>query len=139
MIPYKSINISQLNEFGKNTLAEHLNMEVTEIAENYLTMRMPVNSNVHQPLGLLHGGAVAALAENIASLAANIVAGKDKACLGLSLTTNHLKSSKTGFVFATASPIHLGISTQVWRVETKNEEGQLINTSTMTLAVVNRK
>lgn len=138
MIPYKSINISQLNEFGKNTLAEHLEMQVTEIGENYLTMSMPVNSKVHQPLGMLHGGAVAALAENVASLAANIVAGKDKACYGLSLNTNHIKSVKSGVVYATATPIHIGRSTHVWKVETRNEGNELINTTTMTLAVINK-
>jgi len=101
-------------------------------------MSMPVNSKVHQPLGMLHGGAVAALAENVASLAANIVAGKDKACYGLSLNTNHIKSVKSGVVYATATPIHIGRSTHVWKVETRNEGNELINTTTMTLAVINK-
>lgn len=140
MIPYKSINISQLNELGKNTLAEHLQMEVTQVGEDFVTMQMPVNSNVHQPLGMLHGGAVAALAENVASLAGNLVVNADgKACLGLSLNTNHLKSARDGYVHATARPIHLGRSTQVWEVETRNDEQALINVCRMTLAVVERK
>ncbi|HAY89724.1 MAG TPA: esterase, partial [Bacteroidetes bacterium] len=89
MIPHKFINISDLNELGKDTLAEHLQMEVTEVTANSLTMRMLVNSKVHQPLGMLHGGAVAALAENVASLAGNMVVNAaDKSCLGLSLNTN---------------------------------------------------
>jgi len=140
LIPYKSINISQLNELGKNTLAEHLQMEVTQVGEDFVTMQMPVNSNVHQPLGMLHGGAVAALAENVASLAGNLVVNADgKACLGLSLNTNHLKSARDGYVHATARPIHLGRSTQVWEVETRNDEQALINVCRMTLAVVERK
>jgi len=138
LIPYKSINISQLNEFGRNTLAEHLEMKVTEIGENFLTMSMPVSSKVHQPLGMLHGGAVAALAENVASLAANLVAGRDKACYGLSLNTNHIKSVKSGVVYATATPVHVGRSTHVWKVETRNEADELINTTTMTMAVINK-
>ncbi len=140
MIPYKNINISDLNELGKDTLAEHLQMEVTEVTESTVTMRMPVNSKVHQPLGMLHGGAVAALAENVASLAGNIVVNAaGKACLGLSLNTNHLKSVRDGYVYATARYIHLGRSTQVWEVETKDEEGVLINVCRMTLTVVDRK
>jgi 1,4-dihydroxy-2-naphthoyl-CoA hydrolase len=140
LIPYKAINISQLNEFGKNTLAEHLQMEVTEVGEDFVIMKMPVNSTVHQPMGMLHGGAVAALAENVASLAGNLVANADgKVCLGLSLNTNHLKSVKKGFVFAMAKPIHLGRSTQVWEVETRTEDETLINVCRMTLAVVDRK
>jgi len=140
LIPYKAINISQLNEFGKNTLAEHLQMEVTEVAQNHVTMRMPVTTQVQQPLGMLHGGAVAALAENVASLAGNLVANEQgKVCLGLSLNTNHLKSVRDGMVYATARPIHLGRSTQVWEIETKTEEGVLINVCRMTLAVVDKK
>lgn len=140
MIPYKSINISDLNAFGKDTLAEHLKMEVTEVKEDSLTMRMPVTSQVHQPLGMLHGGAVAALAENVASLAGNMVVNAaGKACLGLSLNTNHLKSVRDGYVYATAMPVHLGRSTHVWEVKTKNEEGVLINVCRMTLAVVDKK
>ncbi len=140
MIPYKAINLSQLNKLGRNTLAEHLKMEVTAFGEDFLTMRMPVNSKVHQPLGMLHGGAVAALAENVASLAGNlVVSSQNKACLGLSLNTNHLKSAKDGYVHATAKPVHLGRSTQVWEVETRNDEQVLINVCRMTLAVVDKK
>ena len=139
MIPYKSINISQLNDFGKGTLSELLGMEVTDFGEDFLTMSMPVTSRVHQPLGLLHGGAVAALAENVASLAGNLVVGqKGKACVGLTLNTNHLKSVKEGLVYATAKPIHLGRSTQVWEVETKTQDGVLINVTRMTLAVIDK-
>jgi len=140
LIPYKALSISQLNEFGKNTLAEHLQMEVTAIGEDFITMRMPVNSKVHQPLGMLHGGAVAALAENVGSLAGNLVANaNDKVCLGLALNTNHLKSVKDGYVYATAKPIHIGRSTQVWEVETKSDKDVLINVCRMTLAVVDKK
>jgi 1,4-dihydroxy-2-naphthoyl-CoA hydrolase len=140
LIPYKAINISQLNELGKNTMSEHLDMVVTAFGEDFVTMRMPVNSKVHQPLGMLHGGAIAALAENVASLAGNLVVnGEGKACLGLSLNTNHLKSARDGFVYATARPIHLGRSTQVWEVETRNDDEILINVCRMTLAVVDRK
>ena len=135
MIDHKAIN-----EFGKNTLAEHLHMEVTEVTENSVTMRMPVTSIVHQPMGLLHGGAVAALAENVASLAGNLVAhASGKVCVGLSLNTNHLKGVRDGYVFAKAVAVHLGRSTQVWEVETKDNEGVLINVSRMTLAVIDKK
>ena len=140
LIDHKAINISQLNEFGKNTLAEHLHMEVTEVTENSVTMRMPVTLIVHQPMGLLHGGAVAALAENVASLAGNLVAhASGKVCVGLSLNTNHLKGVRDGYVVSTAVAVHLGRSTQVWEVQTKDNEGVLINVSRMTLAVIDKK
>ena len=120
-------------------MSDLLEMKVTDIGEDFLTMSMPVTSRVHQPLGLLHGGAVAALAENVASLAGNLIVGKDgKACVGLSLNSNHLKSVKDGLVFSTAKAIHVGRTTQVWEVETRTEEGVLINVTRMTLAVIKK-
>ena len=139
MIPYKSIKISKLNDFGKNTLADHLQMKVTDLGEDFVTMSMPVSSKVHQPLGLLHGGAVAALAENVASLACNlVVAHQNKSCLGLTLNTSHIKSVREGMVFATAKALHLGRTTQVWEIKTTSKEDILINVSRMTLAVVDK-
>ena len=139
MIPYKSIKISKLNDFGKNTLADHLQMKVTDLGEDFVTMSMPVSSKVHQPLGLLHGGAVAALAENVASLAGNlVVAHQNKSCLGLTLNTSHIKSVREGMVFATAKALHLGRTTQVWEIKTTSKEDILINVSRMTLAVVEK-
>lgn len=139
MIPYKSIKISKLNDFGKNTLADHLQMKVTDLGEDFVTMSMPVSSKVHQPLGLLHGGAVAALAENVASLAGNlVVAHQNKSCLGLTLNTSHIKSVREGMVFATAKALHLGRTTQVWEIKTTSKEDILINVSRMTLAVVDK-
>ena len=139
MIPYKSIKISKLNDFGKNTLADHLQMKVTDLGEDFVTMSMPVSSKVHQPLGLLHGGAVAALAENVASLAGNlVVAHQNKSCLWLTLNTSHIKSVREGMVFATAKALHLGRTTQVWEIKTTSKEDILINVSRMTLAVVDK-
>jgi 1,4-dihydroxy-2-naphthoyl-CoA hydrolase len=115
-------------------------MKVTDLGEDYVTMSMPVSSQVHQPMGLLHGGAVAALAENVASLAGNlVVTHQNKSCLGLTLNTSHLKSVREGMVYATAKAIHLGRSTQVWEIKTTSEENVLINVSRMTLAVVDKK
>lgn len=125
---------------GRNTLAEHLSMEVVELTEEHVRMRMPVTSHVHQPMGLLHGGAVAALAENVSSLAGYIVAqSMGKICVGLSLNTNHIKSVRDGMVYATATPVHLGKSTQVWEVRTKTEDGTLVNVCTATLKLLDQK
>lgn len=115
-------------------------MEVVELTEEHVRMRMPVTSHVHQPMGLLHGGAVAALAENVSSLAGYIVAqSMGKICVGLSLNTNHIKSVRDGMVYATATPVHLGKSTQVWEVRTKTEDGTLVNVCTATLKLLDQK
>jgi uncharacterized protein (TIGR00369 family) len=114
-------------------------MKVTDIGEDFLTMSMPVNSKVQQPFGVVHGGAVAALAENVASMAGNLLVEKGKVCVGLVLSSNHLKSVSNGTIYATAKPIHVGRSTQVWEVRTVSDQGVFINLSKLTLAVIDKK
>lgn len=137
-IPYKSINIDALNELGKGTLAEHLDMTVVDIGPEHLSMQMTVTPNKHQPIGLLHGGATAALAENVGSLAGNLVLEEGKACVGLSLNCNHIRSVKEGYVEATARPVHLGRSTQIWEIKTIDQNNKLINVCRLTLAVIDK-
>ncbi len=138
MIPYKSINIDELNELGRGTLSELLGMEVSSIGHDHLSMSMEVKPEHHQPHGQLHGGVTAALAENVASLAANLVVGPEKACVGLSLNTNHLKAVKSGLITATAKAVHLGRSTHVWEIQTNDEQDRLINVSRLTVAVIDK-
>ena len=139
MIPYKTINKSDLNEFAKNSMSDYPDMEVIEIRESYVIMRMPVVPKVKQPIGLLHGGAAAALAENVASLAGSLVVRpENKVAVGLSLNINHLKSVHEGYIYAKAEPVHLGKKTQVWEVKTSTDNGTLINVARMTLAVIKK-
>lgn len=139
MIPYKSINKSDLNEFAKDSMSSYLEMEVVDISDDSITMKMPVVSKVKQPIGLLHGGASAALAENVASLAGSLVVRSEgKVCVGLSLNINHLKSVKSGFVYAKAEPIHLGKKTHVWEVKMTDDNDRLVSVTRMTLAVIDK-
>jgi len=89
---------------------------------------MPVNEKTRQPLGLLHGGASCVIAESTASCAAYLtVDPSKKTVVGLSLTANHIKSITEGFVYATASPNHLGKTTSIWDVKIEDEMGNLIS------------
>ena len=86
-----------------------LGIEYLELGVNFLTAKMPVNEHTKQPLGLLHGGASCVLAESVASFAAFLCINPEKKnVVGLNLNANHLKSVKDGFVFAKATPIHIG-------------------------------
>ena len=105
-----------------------LGIEYLELGVNFLTAKMPVNDHTKQPLGLLHGGASCVLAESVASFAAFLCINPEKKnVVGLNLNANHLKSVKDGFVFAKATPIHIGKSTSVWNVEITNENEDLIS------------
>lgn len=130
-------SLEQLNSIGKNTLGDTLGMRFVEIGNDYIQMSMPVNTKTHQPFGLLHGGASAALAETIGSMAGWLTIDKEKFyCVGLEINCNHVRTKKEGMVIATAAPLHLGRSTQVWDIRIKDEEDKLVCISRLTLAVV---
>lgn len=130
-------SIEELNRMAKNTLSEVLDIKITGIGEDYLEATMPVDHRTHQPYGILHGGASAALAETLGSMAAMLVV--DPAhfyCVGIEINANHIKAVKSGIVKGTARPIHTGRSTQVWEIEITTETGELVCISRLTLAVV---
>ena len=107
---------------------KHLEIEFVELGDNYLKAKMPVNEKTRQPLGLLHGGASCVIAESTASCAAYLtVDPSKKTVVGLSLTANHIKSITEGFVYAIASPNHIGKSTSVWNVKIEDEKENLIS------------
>lgn len=121
------------NGICKNTLMETLEIEYTDVGEDFLQARMPVTPKVHQPDGVLHGGATAALAESVGS-AAVFVLNKDPNAQvrGIEITANHLKSIAAGFVYATARPQHQGKSIQLWEIRVEDEAGNLISLCKLT-------
>jgi len=130
----------QLRERSRNTLAEWLDIRVTEIGPDYLRATMPVNSHTHQPQGILHGGASVALAETIGSLAANLCVDVTKyVCVGQEINANHLRPASSGLVTGTARPYHVGGRSQVWGIEIRDENDKLVCVSRLTMAVVERK
>ncbi|MGL4613065.1 MAG: PaaI family thioesterase [Shewanella sp.] len=124
---------------GKGTLMQTLGIQITEIGEDYLKATMPANPEVHNPLGIVHGGANVALAETVASYAANFAVDFEQYyCVGQEINANHLKASRNGLLTATAKPIHLGKRTSVWEIHIHNSGGELACISRMTAAVIQR-
>ncbi len=137
---YRDVTADQLNNRGKETMADYLGIQFTEVGHDYLIATMPVNERTKQPIGILHGGANVVLAETMASTAANIVIDIEKQyCVGLEINANHIRSTTQGVVTGKTFPIHIGRTTQVWQVEIKNEEGKLTCISRMTASVLTRK
>ena len=134
----KNTDLVALNALSADTLIAHLGIEYTHIGDDSLTGTMPVDSRTHQPYGLLHGGASAVLAETLGSVAANLAVSEDKVCVGLEVNANHVRSIKKGIVTGTASALHIGYSTQVWQINICNEREQLICTSRLTVAVIDK-
>ena len=120
--------LAYCNAASANTLMETLGIEYIDLGEDWLTARMPVTPKVHQPDGVLHGGATAALAESVGSVAV-FVFNKERDVLvrGIEITANHLRSVSEGYVYATTRPIHLGKSIQLWEIRVTDEKNQLVS------------
>ena len=134
----KSTEISRLNTISENTIIELLGIEYTKVGDNFIQGTMPVDNRTHQPHGLLHGGASVVLAETLGRVAANLAVPDDKVCVGLEVNANHIRSIKKGTVTGTATAVHIGYSTQIWQIEICNERQQLICTSRLTVAVIDK-
>ena len=132
--------LEKLNSISKNTLMETLGIHYTEIGSDYVVATMPVNSRVHQPMGLLHGGATVALAESVGSAASLYITSDDNTEVrGIEINANHLRSVKAGIVQATARIIHKGKSTHLWEIKIEDEKGRLISICKLTCIVLTKK
>ena len=133
-------SVETLNSHMPGTLGEALGIEVTDIGDDYLSARMPVDQRTHQPYGILHGGASVALAETLGSIGSGLCINIDKnICVGMEINANHVRPVKSGYVTATARPLHLGASTHIWDIRIVDEKNKLVCVSRLTVAVLEKK
>lgn len=124
----------------KNTLMETLEIEFTDAGEDYLVAKMPVTPKVHQPDGVLHGGASVALAESVGSMASYVFLDTDEFFVrGIEISANHVRSIREGYVFAKATYIHKGRTTQLWNIRITDEDDNLISIVKLTTIALPKK
>jgi uncharacterized protein (TIGR00369 family) len=132
-----SIPLEKLNFASKNNLCEHLDIVFTEMNSAYLIARMPVDHRTHQQIGMLNGGASAALAETVGSMACYLSLNREEdICLGLEMKINHIKPVLSGFVYGIATAIHEGIQTHVWQIRIQDDAKELVAIATLTMAIL---
>jgi len=130
------MDLKQVNDFNKDTLMAHLGIEITEVTDNTVSAKMPVDKRTHQPMGLLHGGASAALIESLGSIGSALSVDLTKQFIvGVEINTNHVRGVKSGFVFGKATCIHKGRTTHIWSADILNKEGKLVATGRLTVLV----
>jgi uncharacterized protein (TIGR00369 family) len=128
------------NKVSKNTLMQTLNIEYIDAGPDYLVATMPVNSSVHQPMGLLHGGATVALAESVGSAASMLFVNSDVSEVrGIEIAANHLKAKRDGIVTATARIVHKGRSIHLWEIRVVDENDHLISLCKLTNMVLPKR
>ncbi len=127
-------------DFSKNTLMQTLEIEYIDAGSDFLKASMPVNPNVHQPMGLLHGGATVALAESVGSAASMIFINPEKQEVrGIEISANHLKSKRNGIVYGTAKIIHQGRSIHLWEIRITDENDNLISLCKLTNMILPKR
>ncbi len=132
--------LKKLNSINPNTLMETLDIEFVDVGADFLTAKMPVTSKVHQPYGIMHGGATAAIAETVGSCAsAYFLNDTSKLINGIALSINHIKSIREGTVFATAKAIHKGRTTHLWEIRVTDENENLISICKLTNIILDKK
>lgn len=137
----KQTVLNHLNNLvTQGTLMKTLSIVYTDLGEDFLEAKMPVTPTVHQPAGLLHGGASVALAESVGSAASHLFIDNEKFEIrGIEIAANHLKSVREGMVTATAKPIHKGRTTHLWEIKIRDEKGNLISICKLTNIILPKK
>jgi 1,4-dihydroxy-2-naphthoyl-CoA hydrolase len=135
---FQDFTLAQLNG-GSNTMPDFLGIEFTEIGEDFLCGKMPVNNHTVQPMRILHGGASVVFAETLGSVVGfmSLPNTKTHAVVGLEINANHIRSVKEGnWVYGKCTPIHVGRSTMICEIKITNEENKLVCSSRITLSVI---
>jgi 1,4-dihydroxy-2-naphthoyl-CoA hydrolase len=137
---FKKIPLAEINGYNKNTLMETLGIECVEIGDDYIISTMPVDQRNHQPMGLLHGGASAALIESIGSMGSSLLLDLEKEYpVGLEVNANHVGGIKSGMVKAVGKIVHAGKKTHVWQVDIFDQEtNKMVATGRLTVLIIQK-
>lgn len=129
--------LKKANAYNKNTLMEALGIEYTDIGDDFIEATMPVDHRTHQPMGLLHGGASAALAESMGSLGSYLLIDQEKhAVVGIEVNANHLRSVRSGMVHAKGELVHRGKTLHVWDIRVFDERDRPISICRLTNMII---
>jgi 1,4-dihydroxy-2-naphthoyl-CoA hydrolase len=130
----------QANALSPDTLAAGLGIRFHVDGQGRMCATMPVDARTHQPMGQLHGGATAALAESLGSIASHLlVAAHGKAVVGVEVSANHLKGVRSGSVTATGELVHQGRTMHVWDIRVRDEQGALVAVCRLTNLLIEQR
>lgn len=128
--------LEEINARSADTAVAHLGIEITEVGDDYLVGRVPVDHRTKQPFGLLHGGVSVVLAETLGSIAAFHASPEGHLAVGLDINANHLRAVRSGWVTGTARAVHIGKATQVWQIDMVDDQGKTNCVSRITMAIL---
>ncbi len=135
----RPVTVEALNALSARTANAQLGIEITEVGDDYLRARVPVDDRTRQPYGLLHGGVSVVLAETLGSCGAACATPEGTRVVGLEVNANHLRSATEGWVTGTARALHIGRATQVWQIEMRDDAGRMTCIARITMAVLGER
>ena len=136
----KQEKIKEINKSIRNTMTSAIGIEITDVGDDFICGKMPVDKRTVQRFGILHGGASVTLAESLGSIIGSMqIYVNTEMVVGVEINANHLKSVRDGWVYGKASPIRIGKKIQVWDIKITNEKSELVCISRLTLAVVEKR
>lgn len=138
----KHLDFEAIKNINTNSMGDHLGIEFVELGEDYLIARMPVDHRTTQPFGILHGGASVALAETLGSIASVLTLDDPTTqhAVGLEINANHVRPVSAGnWVYAKATPLHIGRTTHLWDIKITTEEQKLVCVVRFTVAVISAR
>ena len=136
MIWKRRLTLDELNATSVRTLVGHLGIVYTRLGDDVLEAEMPVDARTYQPFGLLHGGASAALAETLGSMAGYMMTVDGQCVVGTELNAPHHRAVSQGKVRAVCQPLHLGRQNQSWEIVVFDEQGRRCCTCRLSTAVI---
>tara|TARA_B100000427_G_scaffold80620_1_gene65791 strand:+ start:775 stop:1251 length:477 start_codon:yes stop_codon:yes gene_type:complete len=137
---HEKFTLKHVISLRNNNLNKHLGIEFTELGDDYIIARMPVEDHTRQSRGILHGGASCVLAEALGSIASNMcIDMRKQKAVGLEINANHVRPVSSGFVTGTTTVASLGRSVHVWNIDIRNDQGKLNCVSRLTTAIVDLK
>ena len=135
---FDDFKLEHVISLRNNNLNKHLGIEFTELGDDYIIARMPVEDFTRQSRGILHGGASCVLAEALGSIASNMcIDMRKQKAVGLEINANHVRPVSSGYVTGKTTVASLGKTVHVWNIDISNEQGKLNCTSRLTTAIVN--
>lgn len=138
MLWKKKLTLDEMNKGCQDTAVSHLGITFTDIGDNYLEATTVISEACCQPMGYLHGGISATIAESVGSLA-GYLACEAEIVVGTEINASHLLPVKKGeTIVARATPLRVGKRQQVWDISLKNNEGALCCAARLSVAVVNK-
>jgi len=118
-------------------IAQFLGLKITEVTRERITAELAAREELNNRHGIMHGGAIMALADNLGGTGATANLKPGQRTATIESKTNFFASIPIGDVaYAECVPLHRGRTTMVWQTRVTRGDGKLCALVTQTQIVI---